>query len=135
MKNQNRSIEFTSVKMGANIKFRVEVKVKESFLQRLTNIFRPTKTVSIWMEEDQASSASNYLYNEIKKLKKSFVVKKEQNLEDWETNLEKSIGPKVDTKSVKKSNKPVLEGTSESSKPKRHYHRKPKKEQTSQSEK
>jgi len=134
MKNELRTIEFTSMKMGANIKFKVEVKIKESFLQRLANVFKPSKTVTVWMEESQASSASNYLYNEIKKLKKTFVVKNEEPKADWEINVEKTIGPKADTKSVKKSAKPVLEGSSESSKPKRNYKRKPKKDQSTQSE-
>lgn len=134
MKNELRTIEFTSMKKGANIKFKVEVKIKESFLQRLVNVFKPSKTVTTWMEESQASSVSNYLYNEIKKLKKSLIVKNEEPKADWEINVEKSIGPKVDAKSIKKSLKPVLEGSSESSKPKRNYKRKPKKEQSSQSE-
>ena len=146
MKNQIRTIEFTSQKVGANIKFKVDVKVKESFIQRLSNLFKAERTVSVWMEENQASSASNYLYNEIKKLKKSFVVKNDATAvkEDWEVNLEKAVGktektvedkPKKKKAAKKTSETPVVaEGPMESSKPKRRYNRKPRKEQNIQSE-
>jgi hypothetical protein len=140
MKNQIRTIEFTSQKIGSTIKFKVDVKVKESFIQRLANLFNSERTVSVWMEESQASSASNYLYNEIKKLKKSFVVKTEPAKEAWETNLENAVG-KVEKDEVakpkKKKKEPVVvsEGPMESSKPKRRYNRKPRKEQTVHTEK
>ena len=146
MKNQIRTIEFTSQRIGSNIKFKVEVKVKETFMQRLSNLFKSERTVSVWMEENQASSASNYLYNEIKKLKKSFVVKTESPKEDWEVNVEKATGiksekPKEVKKPVKKKTstketpKVISEGPMESSKPKRRYNRKPRKEQPIQTEK
>ena len=143
MKNQIRTIEFTSHVMGANIKFKVDVKVKESFIARLKNLFKSERVVSVWLEENQASSASNYLYNEIKKLKKSFVHKSEEPKQDWEVNLEKAVGIKSEEAKPKKK-KPaakkaeiteVVNGTMESSKPKRKYNRKPRKEQTVHTEK
>jgi hypothetical protein len=143
MKNQIRKVEFTSQRVGATIKFKVDVQVKESFLQRLANLFKSEKTVSVWMEENQASSASNYLYNEIKKLKKSFVVKEEAPKEDWEINMEKTVG-KVSKEAPKKAPKKKAEKKEENAvvaegtiKPKstRRYNRKPKKEQAIQSEK
>jgi membrane-associated HD superfamily phosphohydrolase len=127
--------------MGANIKFKVDVKVKESFITRLKNLFSSERVVSVWLEENQASSASNYLYNEIKKLKKSFVAKTEEAKEDWEVNLEKAVGVKTESAKKKKpatkkaATPEVASGSMESSKPKRKYNRKPKKEQTIHTEK
>jgi hypothetical protein len=140
MKNQIRTIEFTSQRIGSNIKFKVDVKVKETFMQRLSNLFKSERTVSVWMEENQASSASNYLYNEIKKLKKSFIVKTESPKEDWEVNVEKATGIKSEKPvkkktSAKETPKVISEGPMESSKPKRRYNRKPRKEQPIQTEK
>lgn len=137
MKNQIRTIEFTSKRIGSSIKFKVDVRVKEGFLTRLTNLFRGERVVTTWMEEQQASSASNYLYNEIKKLKKSFVVKDEGQTikEDWEMNLEKTVGPSAAEKKKKTTAKVVAEGSAESSKPKRNYKRKPRKEKTVEIEK
>lgn len=126
MKNEKRNIEFTSVKIGANINFKVDVKIKESFLTRLVNLFRSEKTVTMWLTESQAGSTSNYIFNEIKKLKKSFVVPSDGNETISKVKATRAKTPKEAV---------VSEGPLKSSKPKRTYNRKPRKEKTVETEK
>lgn len=128
MKNEKRNIEFTAVKIGANINFKVDVKVKESFFTRFTNLFKSEKVVTMWLSEAQAGSTSNYIFNEIKRLKKSFVVSSEETTTISSTK-EKTAKPKAPKEKV------VSEGPLESAKPKRHYSRKPRKEKNVETEK
>ena len=125
MKTEKRNIEFTAVKIGANVNFKVDVKIKESFLTRITNLFKSEKTVTLWLTEPQASSTSNYIFNEIKKLRKTFVASTD------ETVFIKEKPSRAKTP----SEKVVAEGPLKSAKPKRNYNRKPRKEKSVEADK
>jgi len=131
MKNEKRNIEFTAIKIGANINFKVDVKVKESFLTRFINLFKSEKIVTMWLSESQAGSTSNYIFNEVKRIKKSFVVSSE-DMTTISSTKEKAAKPKT-LKDPRE--KVVSEGPLESAKPKRHYSRKPRKEKNVETEK
>ena len=113
MENQIKRIIFISVKNVEDglIKFKVDVKLKENLIQRIANLFRPERVHSVWMDESQASSTSNYLYNEIKKHKKQILPKEEK--------VEKPTPPP--TQIIQEGKDPKIQP-----KPKRSYAKKPK---------
>jgi hypothetical protein len=116
MENHIKRINFASVKNVEDglIKFKVDVKLKENLIQRITNLFRSERVCSVWMDESQASSTSNYLYNEIKKHKKQSLPKEEKVVEALvDKNLEKMVDSACQVEEARP-------------KPKRRYAKKPK---------
>ena len=81
MKKQGKKIRFIGEQEGERVNFKVEIREKESLLQRILNLFFSERTVTTWMDESEASLASNYLYHEIKKNKKQLAIRERKEVE------------------------------------------------------